>query len=335
MHKEETSIVETSEENNVRIGTGKRYFDLFDTVSTIYSFAGEAESAFLERCDTAYDILVRYHQLGDIYHEYSGLNNLKTVNDNAGNGNWIEIDPLLTEFLLYSRELYELTNGEMNIMMGAVLTEWHEARESEVHYVPSIEVLQQKAEHTSFDALEIDEVGNRVRILDPEASIDCGALMKGYATEKAADALIEMGVDHYVLNIGGNIRIIGQKLDCSEWSTGIRNPLDPDGPFKMRLMISDTACVTSGVYERYFTVDGRKYHHIIDKDTLFPADYYSSLTVITEDSGLADCLSTALFCMDYESGLELIEEIGGVDCIWIFPDGELKYTEGIEERIIK
>ena len=332
--KKEAETVSSVKENTVRPGTGKRYFDLFDTVSTIYSYAEDTESEFDERSDLAYDTLNYYHRLGDIYYEYSGMNNLKTVNDNAGNGEWIDIDPLLTEFLIYAREMYYLTDGEMNIMMGAVLNLWHDARESEEHFVPSMEELLERSRHTDFSLLEIDEENSRVRITDEEASIDCGALMKGYATEMAAKALIDEGVDHYVLNIGGNIRIIGEKLDGSGWSTGIRDPQNPDDAFKLRLMISDTACVTSGTYERYFMVDGKKYHHIIDKDTLLPANYYDSLTVLTLDSGLADCLSTALFCMDYEAGLALCESLGNVECVWIFPSGEVRATDGIEDRII-
>ena len=80
-------------------------------------------------------------------------------------------------------------------------------------------------------------------------------------------------------------------------------------------------------------VDGKKYHHIIDKDTLYPADYFESLTVVTKDSGLADALSTALFCMSYEDGLALAEKLG-VDVLWIFPDGA-SGTSGLEARIVK
>ena len=115
--------------------------------------------------------------------------------------------------------------------------------------------------------------------------------------------------------------------------TGIRDPNDPDGAYALSLRIADTACVTSGVYERYFTVDGQRYHHIIDKDTLYPADYFASITVITKDSGLADCLSTALFCMSQTDGLALAANLEGVEVIWIYPDGTMDYTPGIESLI--
>ena len=91
--------------------------------------------------------------------------------------------------------------------------------------------------------------------------------------------------------------------------------------------------MTSGVYERYFTVNGQQYHHIIDRDTLLPAAYFASLTVITRDSALADALSTALFCMPLEEGMKLAETIGGVEVLWIFPDGEQYSTPGFAALI--
>ena len=172
-----------------------------------------------------------------------------------------------------------------------------------------------------------------MRISDPAASLDVGALGKGYATERAADYLREDGAESYVLNVGGNIRIIGAKPDGSGWVTGIRDPSGAEKDFAISLRLQDTACVTSGVYERYFVVDGQRYHHIIDKDTLYPAGDFASLTVLTKDSGLADALSTALFCMSYEQGLALAEQLEGVEVLWIFPDGGIKYTQGVEALI--
>ena len=317
---------------------GKCYYSYFDTVSYIYSYAGDSAEQFDERCAGASAVLGEYHQLFDIYHEYTGINNLCTVNRNAG-GDPIEVDRKLVDFLLYARELYELTDGEMNVMMGAVLSIWHEHREAasdapDNASVPEITELEAAAGHIDFSLLEIDEEACTVRITDPQASIDVGALGKGYATEKAGQYLEDIGAYSYVLNIGGNIRIVGTKPDGTGWLTAIRNPnSDDDKEYVLKIRISDTACVTSGVYENYYTVDGVRYHHIIDRDTLYPSLYYSSLTVITDDSGLADALSTALFCMDYETGRELAESLDGVEILWVFPNGEFKYTSGFGDLI--
>ena len=314
---------------------GKSYFTYFDTVSYVYSYAGDSAEQFDERSAEVSDILGEYHRLFDIYHEYSGVNNLCTLNLNAG-GEPIEVDEKLIDFLLYARELYQATDGEMNVMMGAVLRIWHDLRDAAsddpgAARLPTEEELSTAAEHTDFSLLEIDEDARTVRIADPAASIDVGALGKGYATEMAARALEAEGVSSYVLNVGGNIRIIGTKSDGTGWVTGVKDPRNTS-EFAIKLRLADTSCVTSGVYERYYTVDGVRYHHIIDKDTLFPAEYFSSLTVITKNSALADALSTALFCMPYDDGAALAEKLG-VDVLWIFPDGEMKYTPGIEKLI--
>ena len=319
-------------------GIGKSFFEYFDTVSYVYSYAGDGTETLDENCEMVGDILSEYHKLFDIYYEYSGINNLCTVNKNAG-GEPIEVSPKLIEFLKYAEELYTLTNGKMNIMMGSVLKLWHDERtyaasNPQNAKIPTNEALIEASKYVGFEFLEIDEENNTVRITDKNARIDVGALGKGYATEKAAQALIAKGVEHYVLNIGGNIRIIGTKVNGESWKTGIKNPKNPNYEYSAYLNLADTSCVTSGDYERYFTVDGKKYHHIIDGETNMPAEYFSSITVICEDSGLADALSTALFCMSYEDGLTLVESIDGVGALWIGRDGEVKASERIKNLVI-
>ena len=313
------------------------YFTFFDTVSYIYSYAEDSQEDFDANCAGVSAILEEYHNLFDIYYEHSGVNNLKTVNLNAG-GEPVKVDQKLIDFLLYAKELYQITNGEMNVMMGSVLRLWHDCRElastsPSDAYIPSPEALDQAAQHTDISLLEIDRENGTVRIADPDARIEVGALGKGYATEQAAQYLKSKSVNGYVLNIGGNIRIIGHKPDGSGWGTGIKNPADPS-QYALRLTIADTSCVTSGDYERYFYVDGIKYHHVIDKDTLMPSAHFSAVTVITPNSGLADALSTALFSMSYEDGLALTQRIEGVEVLWISADGTQRYTPGLAELII-
>lgn len=312
---------------------GQVNFAYFDTVSYVYTYAGDSDEAFEKNVKEVFEILSYYHQLFDIYHEYSGITNLCTINKNAG-GEAMKVEPELIEFLLYAKELYTLTGGEMNVMMGSVLKLWHDARTAGT-YVPDMDKLTAAKALTDISLLEIDEESNTVRIAKAGASLDVGALGKGYATEKAAEHLENEGVTSYVLNIGGNIRIIGTKPDGSGWRTGVTNPHDKD-TYANYINISDISCVTSGDYERYYTVDGVKYHHIIDKDTLMPSDYFSSVTILTKNSGLADALSTALFSMSYEDGLLLLEKIEEeVEVLWIAKDGTQLMTEGFTKYIAK
>ena len=312
----------------------KSFYEYFDTVSVVFSYKGDSQSEFETNCNAVENILKEYHQLFDIYYEYSGVNNLKTVNKNAGKEP-VKVDKKLIDFLLYCKNIYSLTNGETNIAMGSVLKLWHDAREDAEYKpdqakIPSAEILSESAKHCNIDSIIINEEDMTVYISDPESSIDVGAIGKGYAAEMAAQHLISKGVTSYVLNIGGNIRAIGEKITGEGWITGITNPdKSSDASFVCKVIIKDISLVTSGDYERFYYVDEKKYHHIIDKDTNMPSTHFSSVSVLTEDSSLADALSTALFCMSYDEGMALINKIGNVEVIWVYPDGTVRMTDNI------
>ena len=313
----------------------KSYYEYFDTVSTVFSYKGDSEAEFTANYTAVAGLLGEYHKLFDIYYEYSGINNLKTVNKNAGKAP-VEVDDRLIDFLLYSKEMYTLTGGKTNIAMGSVLKLWHDCRtEAESDpanaKIPSAAQLEEAAAHCDINNLIIDTKARTVYISDPKMQLDVGAIGKGYAAERAAELLMDRGVTAYVLNIGGNIRAVGAKPDGEKWDIGITHPdKNSDESFITKVRIKNTSLVTSGDYERYYTVGGVKYHHIIDPATLMPSAYFSSVSVFTKDSGLADALSTALFCMSYEDGLALVHSVGGVEVIWVDLSYNMKYTEGID-----
>lgn len=311
-------------------------YTYFNTTSSLTVVGDIDEGIFDSYVDESKKLLGYYHRLFDIYFDYSGMNNLRTVNKKAGKEP-VEVDGELIDFLEYCKELYTLTGGKTNVMMGAVLQIWHDHRGDAMYdpstaSVPDAMELEAAGRHTSIDSLVIDREAGTVYITDPEASIDVGAIGKGYATERLYEKLKSMGAESVALNIGGNIRIVGLKPDGKGWSTGITNPDKTSTEFATIISLGRTACVTSGDYERYYVVDGTRYHHIIDPDTLMPASYFSSVTIITENSGLADALSTALFCVDYDRGVEMLEKIDAeVDVIWITRDGRIIKTDGIVE----
>lgn len=327
-------------------GNSKKYktkstelsFVFFNTVSTITSYGNITEEEFQTYAKKSTELLEKYHQLFDIYYEYSGVNNIKTVNENAGKSA-VKVDKELIDFLVYCKELYTLTNSKTNIMLGSVLKIWHDCREeASKNYgflttdkLPSEEILKSANGHTSIDLLVINEEESTVYISDSDASIDVGAIGKGYATQKLYDMLVSLGADNMALNIGGNLRTIGTKPNGDKWVTGITNPDNSsDETLIARVKMADTSLVTSGDYERFFFAGDVKYHHIIDPDTLYPAAYFPSVSIFAKDSGLADALSTALFCMSYEEGKSLADSIDGVEVIWITFDGTILHTDGVE-----
>ncbi len=308
------------------------YFNTVSTITKLGEVSDEQFDSYLKQAETT---LSYYHKLFDIYYDYSGVNNIRTINQKAGIEP-VKVDTELITFLEYCKELFTLTNGKTNIMMGAVLKIWHNYRENglddpENAAAPTDEELNAAAMHISIDSLVINKEAGTVYITDPKASIDVGAIGKGYATERIYEKLKEMGANHIALNIGGNIRTIGVKPNGERWQTGLTNPDKSSTDFAARLYLSEVACVTSGNYERYYYVGDVKYHHVIDPDTLMPSTYFSSVTIITEDSALADALSTALFCMSYSEGKALIESLEQkVEVIWIDNDFNLTSTKGVE-----
>ena len=309
----------------------------FNTVSSFYSYGDITDEEFERYATIVEQTLEYYHKLFDIYYAYVGINNITTINAKAGKSA-VEVDLELVDFLLYCKDMFTLTNGKTNVMMGSVLKIWHNAREwanetdgfLDPANLPTDAELSEAANHTSIDSLVIDPEASTVYISDPQASLDVGAIAKGYAVEKIYDRLVAEGADSVAINVGGNLRTIGLKPNGSLWSTGITNPDKTSSEsIKCRLEIGSSSLVTTGDYERFFTSADKIYHHVIDPITLQPAEYFSSVTIITADSGLADALSTALFCMSHEDGTALVSTLEGVEVVWIFKDGSVKSTDGI------
>jgi thiamine biosynthesis lipoprotein len=316
------------------------YFNTFSTVST---YKDESDLPKESYAKAAEDILEYYHKLFDIYFEYDGMNNLCTINKNAGKSP-VKVDEEMIVFLEYCKELYTITGGKTNVMLGSVLEIWHDTREDALDdfgylhpdELPTLDELRKANEHTSIDLLVIDKEASTVYISDRKAAIDVGAIAKGYTVDILAERIGALGADSVALNIGGNIRTIGLKPEAQPWVIGLTNPdKTSDDSLYCRVQIGSSSMVTSGNYERFFYAGETKYHHIIDPATLMPAAYFSSVTIITENSGLADALSTALFCMSYEDGLALVNSIGGVEVIWIDLNYNMKATEGIKTLPIK
>lgn len=317
-------------------GKGKQqyqatYLDVFDTVTSI-SAVTDREEAFRQQAEGIHGLLLRYHQLFDIYNDYPGLNNLKTINDHAGIGP-VKVDGEILHLLNDCRDYYERTNHAVNAAMGSVLRLWHEARtagldDPEHTALPDAAALQKAAAHTDWAAVEIDEGAGTVYITDPELRLDVGAVAKGWSAQRAAEAAPK----GFLISVGGNVCATGPKDDTgSPWVVGITDP-DGGSEYLHTLYDTDSAIVTSGDYQRYYVVDGVSYHHIIDPETLYPARRFRSVTVICQDSGLADALSTALFVLPQAEG-ETLAQSCGVEAMWVDLEGNRFYTPGFQNWI--
>ena len=307
------------------------FLTLFDTVTRITGKA-ESQEAFREKAQIVHDELLIYHQLFDIYNDYEGITNLKTINDNAGLSP-VAVDRKIIDLLLDCRDYYDLTGGKVNVAMGSVLQLWHIARNDGLNdplnaYLPDEAKLQEAAEHTSWDAIVIDEEASTVFITDPDVRLDVGAVAKGWATQRVC----EVAPQHLLISVGGNVASTGPKDAAgTPWVVGIQDP-DNGENYLHTLYLTTGSMVTSGDYQRNYAVDGKLYHHIIHPDTLYPSDLWRSVTILCEDSGLADALSTALFLLPLEDGQALLDKCGA-EAMWVDKDGNFFYSPGFKARI--
>ncbi len=308
--------------------------DYFDTATSITGYAAD-RAEFDRISDKILDLLGEYHRLYTIYHRFDGTENLCTVNElQDGAHPVVSVDARIMDMLLYAKEMYLLTDGQLNVAMGSVLSIWHDYRtagldEPWAAELPPMEILREAAEHTDIQKLIIDEETSTVWLADPRMTLDVGAIAKGYAVEMAARFLEEQGISGYVINVGGNVRTVGGKPNGEEWLVGIENPdTESDTAHLVYLSLSGESVVTSGSYQRFYTVGGKNYHHIIDPSTLLPAEGYLSVSVICQNSAMGDALSTALFCMPLKEGLALVERLPDVEALWVTADGEKHFSSG-------
>ncbi len=308
-----------------------QFLSLFDTVTQVVGYA-EDQAAFQAYMEQLYDELEVYHQLYDIYQDYPGVTNIKSINDAAGLAP-VTVDEKIIDLLLFAREAYDLSGGRLNMAMGSVLSIWHDYRTAGIDdplqaRLPPRDLLEEAVRHTSIEAVVIDEEASTVYLADPAMSLDVGALAKGFATQRVGAFIVDQGLTDVLLSVGGNVRAFGEKAGGQLWQVGIKDPFS-DGDLTV-VNLSDRAVVTSGDYIRAYTVDGRRYHHLIDPDTLFPANFFAAVTVICPDSGLADALSTSLFLMPYEEGRALVDALEEVEALWVFHDGSTAGTLSLD-----
>ena len=337
----------------------------FDTVIAYIEWVEDGDTQYRENANKTFEKFSYYNKLFDSFHDYENINNIKTINDNAGI-KAVSVNQEVIDMLLEAKYFYDISYGKIDVTAGKMISLWHDAREigmelnthGEYGEVPNSAELEESIKHKGWDKIIIDDENNTVFINDPYVSLDVGSVAKGYATQKVAEYLVTENVKNAVIDAGGNLKALSGKYNGKEWITGIRNPnnpsLSPDDSLLTVQYSGDKSAVTSGDYERAFIAkDGKSYSHIIDPDTTYPADKYRSVTIITTYAGVADCLSTALFCLDYEDSLKVIEQYkkdhdnAFLEVIWVANKDinfetdnvyhtksfNIAYTEGLKGKI--
>jgi thiamine biosynthesis lipoprotein len=251
---------------------------------------------------------------------------LELINKNAG----IEPFPAHEDLIeLIERALYfcELSNGAFDITVGPLVKLWDIGGNDP--RLPSPVEINAVLPLIAWRDIIIDKEAGTVFLARKGMRLDLGAIAKGYAGDEAARIIRAAGIPRAIIDLGGNIFALGEKAGKVPWRVGIQNPVGDRGSYMGILEIRDKTLVTSGVYERYSDIEGKRYHHILSTADGYPAESgLLSVTVTAETSADADALSTALFVLGYEKGKALAESMNGVYAIFVFDDMSIRGSLG-------
>lgn len=292
---------------------------LMGTICIITLYNGEDQEIF----DGAFNIIEKEEQLMSLQRDDSELS---LINSNAG------IEALSVSDDTYSvveASLYysELTGGAFDPTIAPLVNLWS-IGENLTGNLPPEEEIVRKRDLVDYRKLEMAD-NNSIFLSEKGMKIDLGGIAKGYIGDKVKKYFLSSGVGRGIINLGGNIVVIGSKPEEMPWKIGIQNPLEPRGNHIGIARIIDKTVVTSGIYERYFFHDGVRYHHILNPVTGYPVDNdLASVTIISEKSIDADALSTSLFVLGVEEGMELIEQIEDSEAVFVTKDKKVIYSSG-------
>lgn len=227
----------------------------------------------------------------------------------------------------------ELTDGSFDVSVGPLVKLWNiglpETR------VPSNDEIQNVLPLINYKQIELDEEAKTIYLQTPGMQLDLGGIAKGYTADSLATLLKSKGVEHALIDLGGNIYALGTKVDGSLWKVGIQDPFESRNNTVGYIPIANQSVVTSGIYERYLEADGKKYHHILDPSTGYPFDNeIAGVTIISETSIDGDALSTAVFSKGLEEGLEFVKSLPNIDAIFITKDSKVYLTDGIKDDFV-
>ncbi len=232
---------------------------------------------------------------------------------------------LIKEALTYSE-----ISDDFDISIGALVQLWDIGGDNP--HLPEAAEIERVLQTINYRDVVLDDAAQSVFLSRENMAIDLGSIAKGYAADLTRQILLKHGVDKAIINFGGNILTIGNKLDGTPWNIGIQDPLRPHGSYLGIYQSVDHAVVTSGIYERYFEKDGRRYHHILSPKDGYPIDNeLASVSIIASQSTICDALSTLIFAQGVERGLKIIEDMPDVEAIFITREKTVIVSDGLKD----
>lgn len=269
-------------------------------------------------------------QLANRFEMYDGIENVASINAQAGVSP-VTVDEQLISMVQTAQQVMEQSEGAFSIVLGPISDVWRQYQEGMLTGIPDQTMLDALRPLLDASNLEVNEQEQTIYLTTPGMVLDLGGIAKGYATDYVAHWLEEQGVEHGIVNAGGNVKTIGTHPVNETFRIGLQDPDDLGAVFGS-VSIGATSVVTSGDYQRYFEYDGQRYHHLLDPNTLQPARLYRSVSVIVEDSMLADALSTALFVMEQVEGEAFIQRYyPDVAVLWYTQTGEIIMNDAMHQ----
>jgi thiamine biosynthesis lipoprotein len=263
-------------------------------------------------------------RLETLLSSYRSSSDVSRINAGAG-GRPVRVSAETLALVLKSIEIGELTDGAFDITFGPLGDLWGFRRAPGV--LPSNELIGAARSLVDFRRIQVDVANQTVRLPQAGMRIGLGGIAKGYIVDRAADVIRRHGFRDFMISAGGDLRADGHHFE-QPWQVGVQDPRRPDRVIA-RIPVSNASVVTSGDYERFFILDGRRYHHIIDPGTGMPAAACRSVTILSPDTGIADALATGIFVLGPVEGLGLAERLAGVEALIIDADGKMHTTSGL------
>lgn len=252
------------------------------------------------------------------------------INENSGK-NFVQISPDTFYVIEKAKHYSDLTEGAFDLTIEPIVKLWGIGTEHA--RVPKQEEIDDLLDLVDYKDVILDKNTQQVKLNKKGQAIDLGAIAKGYTGDEVKKILKENGIKTAFVNLGGNVVTLGSKLDGSPWRIGVQNPLDERGKHIAVIEVVDETIVTSGNYERYFMENGKRYHHIIDPKTGYPAEAgIISSTIVTDASIDADALSTSVYVLGLEKGMGLIESLENVEAVIVTEDKKIYVTSGLKDR---
>lgn len=292
------------------------FFDTYVTFTYYDSADSEYIDEALNMCNEYDRLFSRTIEGSDIYK----INHFK--------GEYVEVDERTIDILKEAIFYCEMSEGRADITVADLMMLWNFTNGDGT--VPSDDEIKALLPGIDYHNIIIDEDNKMVKLKSDSGSLDLGFIAKGYITSKLRDYLTESGVKSCVIDLGGNLYMIGTKPDGSEYNVGIKKPFTTANETIDTVSISNKAVVTSGIYERYFEADGQIYHHILDLNTGYSVDNnVYSVTIICEDATKADALSTICLIYGIDDGLDLINSMDETEAIYVDDEYNLHYSQGL------